>query len=98
MQMRGKSVTQIPCFILMSLAELMLATRLLVADYIDIWSIGNSVIVFGDTNSRYTRALDGITVFGTQNPLTDVYVELENGGVNPTVEVLCDNPSLVNNC
>lgn len=69
-----------------------------VADYIDIWSIGNSVIVFGDTNSRYTRALDGITVFGTQNPLTDVYVELENGGVNPTVEVLCDNPSLVNNC
>jgi hypothetical protein len=69
-----------------------------VADYIDVWSIGNSVIVFGDTNSRYTRALDGITVFETQNSLTDVYVELENGGVNPTVEVLCDNPSLVNNC
>jgi hypothetical protein len=37
-------------------------------------------------------------VFETQNSLTDVYVELENGGVNPTVEVLCDNPSLVNNC
>lgn len=52
----------------------------------------------GDTNSRYTRALDKITVFETQNGLTDAYVQLETGGVNPTVEVLCDNPSLVNNC
>ena len=69
-----------------------------VANYIDTWSIGNSVIVFGDTNSRYTRALDGITVFETQNGLTDAWVQLENGGINPTVETLCDNPSLVNTC
>jgi len=69
-----------------------------VADYIDTWSIGNSVVLYGDTNSRYTRALDGITVFETQNSLTDAWVELENGGVNPTVLTLCDNPSLINTC
>ena len=69
-----------------------------VADYIDTWSIGNSVLVYGDTNSRYTRPLDGITVFQTQNSLTDAWVQLENGGVNPTVETICDNPSLINTC
>jgi hypothetical protein len=69
-----------------------------VADYIDTWSIGNSVLVFGDTNSRYTRADDKITVFQTQNGLTDAFVELQRGGVNPTVETLCDNPSLINTC
>lgn len=69
-----------------------------VADYIDTWSIGNSVLVYGDTNSRYTRALDKITVFRTQNGLTDAFVQLERGGVEPTVETLCDNPSLINTC
>ena len=69
-----------------------------VADYIDTWSIGNSVLVFGDTNSRYTRPADGITVFETQNGLTDAWVLLEDGGVNPTVETICDNPSLINTC
>jgi len=69
-----------------------------VANYIDTWSIGNSVVVYGDTNSRYTRSADGITVFETQNGLTDVFVQLENGGVNPTVETICDNPSLINTC
>ncbi|KAF8858366.1 endonuclease/Exonuclease/phosphatase [Acephala macrosclerotiorum] len=69
-----------------------------VADYIDTWSIGNSVVVYGDTNSRYTRTADGITVFETQNGLTDAFVELERGGVNPTVETICDNPSLINTC
>jgi hypothetical protein len=64
-----------------------------VADYIDTWSIGNSVIIYGDTNSRYTRAADKITVFETQNGLTDVWVKLENEDVNPTVETDCDNPS-----
>lgn len=69
-----------------------------VADYIDTWSIGNAVVVYGDTNSRYTRALDGITVFQTQNGLTDAFVQLERGGVDPTVETICDNPSLINTC
>lgn len=69
-----------------------------VADYVDTWSIGNAVIIYGDTNARYTRPDDLVTVFETQNGLTDAYVQLEQGGVNPTVEVLCDNPSLVNTC
>lgn len=56
------------------------------------------MVLYGDTNSRYTRAADKITVFETQNGLTDAFVQLERGGVNPTVETLCDNPSLTNTC
>ncbi|RDW82708.1 putative endonuclease family protein [Coleophoma cylindrospora] len=74
------------------------ANLLQVAEYIDTWSTGNAVMVFGDTNSRYTRSLDNITVFEIENGLTDAFVQLEHSGVNPTVEVDCDNPSLVNNC
>jgi hypothetical protein len=69
-----------------------------VAAYIDTWSVGNAVLVYGDTNSRYTRTADNITVFANQNGLTDAWVQLERGGVNPTVETLCDNPSLINTC
>ncbi|KAI8625504.1 endonuclease/Exonuclease/phosphatase [Xylariaceae sp. FL1651] len=69
-----------------------------VADYIDTWSAGNAVLVFGDTNSRYTRAGDKISVFSTQNGLTDAWVELIHGGVPPTVESLCDNPSTTPAC
>ncbi|KAF7555503.1 hypothetical protein G7Z17_g2133 [Cylindrodendrum hubeiense] len=69
-----------------------------VADYIDTWSVGNAVIVFGDTNSRYTRTADDITVFRTQNGMTDPWVELVRSGVEPTVESLCSNPSTTNNC
>jgi endonuclease/exonuclease/phosphatase (EEP) superfamily protein YafD len=69
-----------------------------VADYIDKWSVGNSVLVFGDTNSRYTRALDKIAIFQTQNSMTDAWVQLERAGVNPTVETVCNNPSLINTC
>jgi hypothetical protein len=69
-----------------------------VADYIDTWSTGNAVLVFGDTNSRYTRTADNIRIFGTQNGLTDPWVELVRDGVEPTVESLCDNPSTTNDC
>jgi len=69
-----------------------------VANYIDKWSAGNSVVLLGDTNSRYTRVKDLITTYQTQNGLTDAFVELQRGGVNPTVETLCDNPSLINTC
>ncbi|KAI2464607.1 endonuclease exonuclease phosphatase family protein [Annulohypoxylon bovei var. microspora] len=69
-----------------------------VADAIDTNSIGNAVLVFGDTNSRYTRADDGITIFSTQNGLTDTFVQLIRGGVVPTVETICDNPSTTNTC
>lgn len=56
----------------------------------------------GDTNSRYTRSADtGIRVFKSQNSLTDVWVELEMGGVYPTAgadSLMCDNPSTNETC
>ncbi|KAI0970803.1 endonuclease/Exonuclease/phosphatase [Xylaria arbuscula] len=69
-----------------------------VADYINTWSIGNAVVVFGDTNSRYTRAADIVPSFVSQGGLTDAQVELILGGVAPTVEYLCTNPSTTNEC
>ncbi|KAI1759069.1 endonuclease exonuclease phosphatase family protein [Hypoxylon sp. FL1150] len=69
-----------------------------VADAIDARSAGNAVLVYGDTNSRYTRAGDGIRVFSTQNGLTDPWVELIHGGTIPDVESLCENPSTTNAC
>ncbi|KAK6071729.1 endonuclease/Exonuclease/phosphatase [Seiridium cupressi] len=69
-----------------------------VADYIDTWSIGNAVLVLGDTNSRYTRTADNITIFSSQNGLTDAWLELIRGGVVPTEETLCDNPSTTDYC
>ncbi|KAJ5537809.1 hypothetical protein N7494_007288 [Penicillium frequentans] len=73
-----------------------------VADYIDTWSIGNAVLVMGDTNSRYTRSADtGIRVFKSQNDMADVWVELEEAGVYPTAgadAIVCDNPSTIETC
>ncbi|KAK0120133.1 hypothetical protein ONS95_011541 [Cadophora gregata] len=69
-----------------------------VSDYINVWSVGNAVLVFGDTNSRYTRTADIPNVFAKNNGMTDVFVQLTRGGVIPTVETLCANPSLNNTC
>ncbi len=69
-----------------------------VAAYINVWSIGNAVLVFGDTNSRYTRTADNIKSFGDQAGLTDVWVEKIRNGVVPTAESTCDNPSTTNYC
>lgn len=69
-----------------------------VSDYINVWSVGNAVLVFGDTNSRYTRSVDIPNVFATNNGMTDAFVQLSRGGVIPTVETICDNPSLINTC
>ncbi|KAK0390503.1 hypothetical protein NLU13_0007 [Sarocladium strictum] len=69
-----------------------------VADYISYWSEGNAVIVMGDTNTRYSRTGDNIRVLMTQNNLSDAWIVRERGGVVPTQESLCNNPSLVNSC
>lgn len=73
-----------------------------VADYIDTWSIGNAVVIMGDTNSRYTREADtGIRIFSIQNSLSDAWVELENAGIYPTAgadAVVCNNPSTIETC
>ncbi|KAF2036328.1 endonuclease/exonuclease/phosphatase family protein-like protein [Setomelanomma holmii] len=72
-----------------------------VSDYIKANSIGNAVLVFGDSNTRYTRAEDNPGVFAAQNGMEDVWVELIRNGVPPvggSDALLCDNPSQVNTC
>jgi hypothetical protein len=74
-----------------------------VADYISTWSTGNAVLVMGDTNTRYTRTADTAlrTALRTQSGLSDPWVQLQRGGVNPTAgadTLLCDNPSKNNTC
>jgi endonuclease/exonuclease/phosphatase (EEP) superfamily protein YafD len=69
-----------------------------VADYITTWSAGNAVIVFGDTNSRYTRIPDNIRVLSIQFLLSDARIVLEEGGVIPSTESICADLSQVNAC
>ncbi|KDN65775.1 putative endonuclease/Exonuclease/phosphatase [Colletotrichum sublineola] len=69
-----------------------------VASYINANSVGNAVLVFGDTNCRYTRVSDDIRVFSSQNGMTDPWVQLIRDGVVPTVETFCDNPSTTSYC
>ncbi|KAM0275823.1 hypothetical protein ACHAQH_007368 [Verticillium albo-atrum] len=66
--------------------------------YITKWSAGNAVVAFGDSNSRYSRTPDDIRVFRRDNGMTDPWVELVRGGVEPTVESVCSNPSTTNFC
>lgn len=75
-----------------------------VAAYILKNSVGNPVLVFGDTNSRYSRTADvGLREFlFSENPtgpgLKDAWVEVQRGGVVPTEETLCTNPSATDKC
>ncbi|CRK46383.1 hypothetical protein BN1723_007037, partial [Verticillium longisporum] len=66
--------------------------------YITRWSAGNAVIAFGDSNSRYSRTPDDIRVFRRENGMTDPWVELVRGGVEPTAETICQSPSTTNTC
>lgn len=71
------------------------------ADFIDENSQGQAVLVFGDTNTRYTRAADNIRLLGTQAGLTDVWVELEHNGIAPAQEsapLECQVPAESNSC
>lgn len=56
-------------------------------------SAGHAVLVMGDTNSRYTRDGDVLPEMLDAVQLTDVWVELERGGVLPPV-----GPSLGSGC
>ncbi|KAI4933457.1 uncharacterized protein J4E92_003124 [Alternaria infectoria] len=72
-----------------------------VSDYIKANSAGNAVVVFGDSNSRYTRTDDIPDVFKTENGMTDVWLELVKNGVPPAKgadALLCSNPSTTNEC
>ncbi|KKA29457.1 hypothetical protein TD95_003107 [Thielaviopsis punctulata] len=68
-----------------------------VSDYISTWSTGNSVILFGDTNSRYTRTADNIGIFTEKNGMTDVWYTLVRKG-NSAADGVCDNPSATLEC
>src|SRR4051794_7779780 len=66
-----------------------------VSDYIKTNSIGNAVLVFGDSNSRYTRTDDIPAVFSEQNGMTDTWLQLVRNGVAPAKgadALLCSNP------
>ncbi|KAK0706058.1 Endonuclease/exonuclease/phosphatase [Lasiosphaeria miniovina] len=70
-----------------------------VASYIAASSQGNAVLIYGDTNSRYSRAADTAirslvaSTSGTSFGMRDAWVELQRGGVVPSEESLCANPS-----
>ncbi|KAH7392702.1 Endonuclease/exonuclease/phosphatase [Pyrenochaeta sp. MPI-SDFR-AT-0127] len=72
-----------------------------VSNYIKTYSIGNPVIVFGDSNTRYTRASDIPAIFSTDNGMTDAWVQLVRAGVAPvggSDALVCENPSTVTTC
>lgn len=53
------------------------------SNYIKEHSDGNAVIVFGDTNTRYTRAADNIELLMSENGLRDPWIDLIRGGSIP---------------
>ena len=64
-------------------------------------SAGNAVIVAGDTNTRYTRAGDNVRTLVSDNGLTDAWVQLVKGGVQPTQgsdALLCPTTAPTNDC
>lgn len=71
------------------------------ADYIANNSLGNAVLVFGDTNARYTSAGENIRVFEEQENMANPWVELILDGVQPEEgidAITCENPSTVKTC
>ncbi|KAL4916043.1 Endonuclease/exonuclease/phosphatase [Aspergillus aurantiobrunneus] len=72
-----------------------------VADYIAANSVGNAVLVFGDTNARYTSSGENIRVFQTQEDMTNPWVELVLDGQEPeegTDAIVCENPTTTQTC
>ena len=69
--------------------------------FIKTHSAGNAVVVMGDSNARYTRALDTIAGFVAGNGLTDAWVKLERAGTAPapgTDALLCDENAITDTC
>ncbi|KAF2741036.1 mannose-binding lectin [Polyplosphaeria fusca] len=73
-----------------------------VSQHITTYSAGNPVLVFGDTNSRYTRAADIPSIFTTENGMTDPWVQIARNGVVPTpgaADIVCETlPSETTAC
>jgi endonuclease/exonuclease/phosphatase family metal-dependent hydrolase len=69
--------------------------------FIESHSAGQAVIVMGDTNTRYTRADDTISAFVGDNGLTDAWVKLHRGGVEPSrgsEPLVCDPAAITDTC
>lgn len=72
-----------------------------VSDFIATHSAGNPVLVFGDSNTRYTRARDNPSLFASANGMTDAWVQLVRNGAPPAAgadALLCENPSTTTAC
>ncbi|KAM7206392.1 Horcolin [Naviculisporaceae sp. PSN 640] len=69
-----------------------------VLSYIQTWSVGNAVLIFGDFNSRYSRTADTAIRNLLANGFSDPWVQLQRNGVVPTEESLCSNPSTTDYC
>lgn len=70
-------------------------------NYIEANSIGNAVMVFGDTNDRYTNAEVSISMLTTEIGLRDPWVELIKGGNTPIAGAPadpCGKPAASNQC
>ncbi|KKF96934.1 hypothetical protein CFO_g708 [Ceratocystis platani] len=63
-----------------------------ISEYIETWSTGNAVMVFGDTNSIFSRTADNINVFGNENGMSDAWYTLVRQG-NAAADITCSNPS-----
>ncbi|KAK4225782.1 Horcolin [Podospora fimiseda] len=68
-----------------------------VADYINTWSKGNAVIVYGDFNSRYTRTGDTAIRGLLNNGLNDAWLEAFFRNTVPS-QPSCGNPAADNLC
>ncbi|KAJ4385837.1 hypothetical protein N0V85_008060 [Neurospora sp. IMI 360204] len=75
-----------------------------VREWIEEKSKGNAVLVFGDTNSRYSRAGDtGVrSLLASENSkgvgLSDIWIELHRNGVVPNNAGVCRNPAENETC
>lgn len=66
------------------------------ADFIEVYSADNAVLVLGDWNSRYTRDGDILPEVLADAQLSDVWIELAWGGVLPPVGAPLDDCLLGN--
>lgn len=72
-----------------------------VANHIQAHSAGNAVLVFGDTNARYTSSGENIRVFKDQNLMANPWIDLILRGETPqegTSPLMCSNPSTNSTC
>ena len=73
------------------------------SSFIQSHSAGNAVVVMGDTNTRYTRTVDGTTIrnFAAANGLTDPWVQFARGGNAPAEgsdALVCDSANPTDDC